>query len=511
MFESKLDMASEPHKKIGLFIKEVRRRRGLTQKAFAHALGTSQSAVARMEAGDQNLSTGQLLKISDVLHHQVVGIKESVDFRIEGGHKLHGTVVTNTSKNGALALMCTALLNKAPTTLHGIPRIEEIYRMTEGFKSIGVQLDSVDRTSLRITPPRNFKLSSINQEAACKMRSGLMLIGAMIHQKNEFNLPHAGGCNMGDRTIAAHRHALEEFGVRIKTHDDHYQLTHKKLKPAEIVMYEASDTATINALLAAALVPGKTVIKYAPPNYQVQDVCFLLRQFGVRIDGVGTTTLTVYGVEEINKEITHHNSEDPIESMMFISAAAVTGSELRIERCPIEFLEVELLKLSYMGLLCEKSSVYFSQNGKTKLVDITVYPSELKASPVKIHPLPYPGLNIDNLPFFVPIATQAKGTTLIHDWAWEGRAIYFTELNRLGADIKLADPHRVFITGPTELKSAQVVCPPALRPAVVVLIGMLAAKGNSLLRNVYSIERGYERIAERLSEVGAHIEVVSDL
>lgn len=504
-------MASDSHKKIGLFIKELRRKRGLTQKAFSEALGTSQSAVARMEKGEQNLSSAQLFKISDVLHHQVVGIKESVDFKIEGGQKLHGTAVTNTSKNGALALMCTALLNKAPTTIHGIPRIEEIYRMIEVFKSIGVQLESVDRTSLKITPPKNFKLSSIDKNSAVKMRSVLMLIGPMLHQKSEFNLPHAGGCNMGDRTIAAHKHALEAFGLKVRTYENHYTFSHKKLHPAEIIMYEASDTAAINALMTAALIPGKTVIKYAPPNYQVQDVCFLLRQFGVRIDGVGTTTLTVYGVEEINKEITHYNSEDPIESMMFISAAAVTRSELRIERCPIDFLEVELLKLSYMGLKFEQGEPYFAKNGKTKLVDLTILPSDLKASALKIHPLPYPGLNIDNLPFFVPIATQAKGTTLIHDWAWEGRAIYFTELNRLGADVKLADPHRVFVTGPTELKAAQVVCPPALRPAVVVLIAMLAAEGTSLLRNVYSIERGYERIAERLSEIGAHIEIVSEL
>lgn len=503
-------MASESHKKIGLFIKELRRARGMTQKAFAVALGTSQSAVARMEKGEQNLSTAQLLKISDVLHHQVVGIKESVDFQVEGGHRLHGTAVTNTSKNGALALMCAALLNKAPTTIHGIPRIEEIRRMIEVLKSIGIQIDSVGRTSLRITPPKKLRLSGINKASASRMRSVLMLIGPLMHIKEEFTLPHAGGCNMGDRTIAAHRHALEALGLRVKTNEDHYAFSHRKLKPAEIIMYEASDTAAINALMAAALIPGKTVIKYAPPNYQVQDVCFLLRQFGVRVDGVGTTTLTVYGVEEINKEIEHYNSEDPIESMMFITAAVVTNSELKIERCPIEFLEVELLKLEYMGLKYEKSEEYFSKNGKTKLVDLVLHPSELKSSPVKIHPLPYPGLNIDNLPFFVPIATQAKGTTLIHDWAWEGRAVYFTELNRLGADVKLADPHRVLVTGPTELKGAQVVCPPALRPAVVVLMGMLAAKGTSVLRNVYSIERGYERIAERLSEIGAKIEIVSD-
>jgi len=504
-------MSSDSHKKIGLFIKELRSQRGLTQKTFAKALGTSQSAVARMEKGGQNFSTAQLLKISEVLHHQVVGLKESVDFQIEGGHKLSGTVTTNTSKNGALALMCASLLNKAPTTLHGIPRIEEIHRMVEVFKSIGVQIESLGHSSLKITPPAKFRLASIDKEAASKMRSVLMLIGPMMHSKKEFSFPHAGGCKMGDRTIAAHKHALEELGLRIKTTESEYMFTQRKLKPAEIIMYEASDTATINALMAAALIPGKTVIKYAPPNYQVQDVCFLLRQFGVRIDGVGTTTLTVYGVDEINKKITHHNSEDPIESMMFMSAAIVTKSELHITRCPIEFLEVELLKLSYMGLKYDQGKVYFSKNGKTKLADITIHPSELKASPIKIHPLPYPGLNIDNLPFFVPIATQAKGTTLIHDWAWEGRAIYFTELNRLGADVKLADPHRVLVTGPTELKAAQVVCPPALRPAVVVLISMLAAKGTSLLRNVYSIERGYERIAERLSEAGARITVVSEL
>ena len=504
-------MSSDSHKKIGLFIKELRQARGLTQKALAQALKTSQSAVARIEKGEQNLSTAQLMKISDVLHHQVVGIKESVDFKIDGGAKLRGKAVTNTSKNGALALMCAALLNKAPTTLHGIPRIEEIRRMIEVFQSIGVQLDSLDRSTLRITPPKNFRLSMINKASARKMRSVLMLVAPLLHAKSNFTLPHAGGCKMGDRTIAAHKHALEALGMRIKTHENHYSFSAKKPRPAEIVMYEASDTATINALMAAALIPGKTVIKYAPPNYQVQDVCFLLRQFGVRIDGVGTTTLTVYGVEEINKEITHYNSEDPIESMMFLTAAAVTHSELTVTRCPIDFLEMELLKLSYMGLKFDTSEIYFAKNGKTKLVDITVYPSDLVASPLKIHPLPYPGLNIDNLPFFVPIATQAKGTTLIHDWAWEGRALYFTELNRLGADVKIADPHRVFVTGPTELRGAQVVCPPALRPAVVVLIAMLAARGTSLLRNVYSIERGYERIAERLSDIGARIEVVSDL
>lgn len=500
-----------PHEQIGYFVRELRKKRGLSQKTFGELLGTSAGSVARMERGEQNMSTTQLVKISEVLNHNIFSLKEGIDFEIRGGAKLRGSINTNTSKNGALHLMCASLINKGTTILHNVPRIEEIFRMLEVFKSIGIEVEWSERNTLRITPPKNFRLANINGSSAGKMRSVIMIIGAMIHHKSKFALPHAGGCDMGERSIAAHKHVLESLGVVIKTKHDHYAITRKKLKPAEIVMYEASDTATTNALIAAALIPGKTVIKYAPPNYEVQDVCFFLERLGVHIDGIGTTTLTVHGVEEIAADITHYNSEDPIESMMFISAAVVTGSKLKVKRCPIDFLEVELLRLQYMGLKFKVSEVYAAKNGRTRLADITVYPSKLVASPTKIHPLPYPGLNIDNLPFFVPIATQAKGTTLIHDWVWENRAIYFTELNKLGADIALADPHRVLVTGPTELSAAQVVCPQALRPAVIILIAMLAAKGTSILRNVYQIERGYELIAERLSSIGANIKVLRDL
>jgi UDP-N-acetylglucosamine 1-carboxyvinyltransferase len=316
---------------------------------------------------------------------------------------------------------------------------------------------------------------------------------------------------MGNRTIAAHRYGLEAFGVSITTKSDHYRVERKKLLPADTVLYEASDTATNNILMAAALIPGKTVIRFAPPNYQVQELCFFLEKLGVKIEGIGTTTLTIWGQKKINTKIEYHNSEDPIESMMFISAAIVTNSKLTIKRSPIEFLQLELLKLKKMGLRFSLSKKYFSYNGRTHLVDVAVFPSSLRAPLDKIHPLPYPGINSDNLPFFVPIATQAKGTTLIHDWMWENRAIYFTELNRLGAQVTLADPHRVFVTGKTDLRAAQIVCPPALRPAVIILIAMLRAEGTSVLRNVYSINRGYEEIASRLNSIGADIRVLRGL
>ncbi len=500
-----------PVKKIGFFIKTLREDKGITQADFAKALSTSQSAVARMEKGEQNFSTEQLSKISKVLGRSLMRLENSTDdFEINGGKKLSGTIQTNYSKNGALGLFCAALLNKGITTLHGIPRIEEIARIVEIFESIGVEVKWMGKNTVCITPPKVFCLENMNHGAAARIRSVLMMIGSLTHHIPSFSIPHAGGCKMGQRTIAAHRYALEALGINISTKSDRYTINRKKFKPADVVMYEASDTATENAIIAAALIPGKTTLRFTPPNYQVQEVCFFLEKCGVKIEGVGSTTLTIHGIKEIDMTIEYTNSEDPVESMMFLSAGIVTESTLTVTRCPIEFLAVELLKLEKMGLKYTSTKEYFAENGRTKLVDITIHPSKLKAPLDKIHALPYPGINTDNLPFFVPIATLAVGTTLIHDWMWENRAIYFTELNRLGANVVLADPHRVFVQGPTKLRGSQIVCPPALRPAMIILIAMLAAEGTSILRNVYAINRGYEDIAERLNSIGADISIISD-
>lgn len=494
--------------KIGYFIKELRERRGLTQGAFAHELGTSQSAVARMEKGEQNFTTDLLSKISTVLEHQIVSINSSIDFKIVGGNKLHGSITTNFSKNGAVGLLCASLLNRGKTTLHGIARIEEVYRVIEILESIGVSVKWIDKNSVVITPPKKFDLSKINVDSAIKTRSVIMLIGPLIHFLPEFSIPHASGCKLGKRTISAHTYALEDVGVKIKTTNSTYDISNAKLKPANIIMYEAGDTACENILTAVAKIPGKTTISFASANYMVQEICFFLEKLGVSIDGIGTSTLTVHGVRDINMDVEYTNSEDPIESMMFISAAIATDSELTITRTPIDFLSLELEKLKRMNLKYKILKSYKSYNGRTNLVDIKIMPSKLVALDDKIHANPYPGINMDNLPFFVPIAIKAKGQTMIHDWVYENRAIYFTELNRLGADVTLADPHRVYINGGTELRSAQVVCPPALRPAMIILIGMLGAEGTSVLRNVYMISRGYEEIADRLNKIGADITIL---
>ncbi len=502
---------ADERRAMGAFVRRIREQRGLTQADVAKSLGTSQSALVRMEKGDQNMGIDLLRKLGDVLDHKIISVNDSVDFEIHGNRKLHGEVTTLGSKNGALGLLFASLLNRGTTTLHNIPRIEEVFRIIEVFQSIGIQATWKDANTLEITPPKTFDLAGMDRKAGGKTRSVIMLLGSMIHRFPEFEIPSAGGCRMGMRTIAAHRYGLEAFGVKISSGPCAYRVRVGKLKPADVVLYESSDTAAENLLIAAALIPGKTILRYAPPNYQVQDVCFFLEALGVKIEGIGTTVLTVHGVKDINQSIEWWNSEDPIEAMMFVSAAVTTGSELTITRCPIRFLELELLKLRTMGLRMKMTKPYLAKNGRTELVDLTVYPSKLRALHDKIHAQPYPGINSDNLPFFVPLATQATGSTLIHDWMWENRAIYFTELNRLGANITLADPHRVFVHGATPLKGAQVVCPPALRPAMIILIAMLAAEGTSILRNVYSIARGYEEIAERLNRIGADIRVIKGI
>jgi len=488
--------------KIGTLIQETRQSRGMTQQELATALGTSQSAINRIEKGGQNISLDMLARISDVLSSPIVSLNQpgSITFRVEGGHKLSGHIVTKTSKNAAVALLCASLLNRGTTTLRSVARIEEVNRIIEVLNSIGVKTRWFNESDLEITPPARLKLEAMDIEAAKKTRSIIMFLGPLLHQYRQFELPFAGGCSLGERTVEPHLDGLKPFGLAVETVTGKYKASTSPLKPERtIVLSERGDTVTENVLMAAALNDGTTIIRNASPNYMVQDLCFYLEKLGVHIEGIGTTTLTVKGLRDINKNVEYAPAEDPIEVMRFIAAAIVTKSEITIERAPIEFLEIDLKFLENMGFVYEVSDEYTARNGRTRLVDITTKPSTLTASVDKIHPMPFPGLNIDNLPFFALIAATAKGRTLIHDWVYENRAIYLTELTKLNAKVELVDPHRIYVEGPTNWKPAEIVTPPALRPAVVILLAMLAAPGISTLRNVYSINRGYEDLARRLN------------
>jgi len=503
-----------PNEKIGHLIAHIRQERGLTQAEFAKKLGTSQSAVNRMEHGRQNLSVETLGRISDVLNKQLINLTSgTVNLRIEGGHELHGEITLKTSKNAAVGLLCASLLNHGVTRFTHFPRIEEVYRIIEVLESIGVQVKWGPENSIEIRRPVKLKIENINAEAARKTRSVLMMMGPLLHEFKSFKIPYAGGCKLGSRTVAPHLYALEEFGLDVVATQGHYEVTVDKKPTERVVLYEAGDTVTENALFAAARSDGETIIEFGTTNYMVQDVAFFLRKLGVRVEFGRGTSMKVTGVPKIKKNVTYSPTEDPIEAMFFTSAAVTTNSSITIRRVPISFMSLELLKLKKMGLKFDLSERYKAANGKIDLVDLTIHKHNgtLKSLAEKIHPATYPGINIDNLPYFVPIAAVCRGRTLIHDWIYENRAIYYTEMTKVGMQVELADPHRLYIQGPTKFNKADVVCPPALRPASLLLIGMLAADGVSTLRNIYTINRGYEDLAERLNSLGARIQVFSEI
>ena len=502
--------------RIGTLIRDARRHQGLTQNDLADSLGTSQSAVARIEQGKQNLSLEMLARIGQSLDSEFVSLGHSgpQHLRIVGGTKLSGAIDVKTSKNAAVALLCASLLNHGRTTLRNLARIEEVNRIIEVLTSIGVKTRWLPESNdLEITPPAHLNLSAMDLEAARRTRTVIMFLGPLLHELDEFRLPYVGGCDLGTRTVEPHLQALRAFGLNVTAVAGFYDAkVDRTVSPSKaIVLTERGDTVTENALMAAARHDGVSVIRNASSNYMVQDLCFYLQALGVTIEGIGSTTLTIHGRRVIDVDVEFSPSEDPIEAMSLLAAAVVTESAITIRRVPIEFLEIELAQLEGMGMKYDMTPEYRSANGLTRLVDLTTIPGPLTAPADKIHPMPFPGLNIDNLPFFAIIAACATGTTMIHDWVYDNRAIYLTELTKVGAKVQLLDPHRVLIEGPTRWRAAEVICPPALRPAVVILLAMLAAPGTSVLRNVYVINRGYEDLAQRLNALGATVETFRDI
>lgn len=429
---------------------------------------------------------------------------------VNGGKKLKGEINNQTAKNAAVALMCACVLIKGEVLLTDVPEIEEVNRIAELLRSIGVKVERKGQRKFLLDASTKLNLKKIDKVASEKTRSSLLLLGALAGRATEYKLYKSGGCNLGKRTVRPHLFALEKFGVQVNSHEGYYEVHNRPLQAvSNLVMYESGDTPTENAILAAVQAKGETVIKFASSNYMVQDLCCFLKQCGARIEGIGTTTLKINGGQELQTIKEYSVMPDPIIAMTFIAAAITTASHVVIKNCPLEFLELELCKLEKMGQKYKIKNERFSKNGHFKVVDLEIFPSDLLALPDKIYGRPFPGLNIDNLPLFIPILAKAKGRTLVHDWAYENRAVYSLELQKMGAKIILLDPHRAWVEGPTDFTAKELEAPPALRPAVNVLICMLAAKGQSVLKNTYEIDRGYENLYEVLNQAGADIKMIS--
>lgn len=415
---------SNTSEKIGQLIFQIRQDKGLTQSEFAKKLNTSQSAVNRIEKGGQNLSMEMLGRISDVLNKQIVSLGNgAINLQVEGGNELSGSIQLKRSKNAAVALLCASLLNEGTTKFKSFPRIEEVYRIIEVLESIGVKVRWLANNDLEIKPPKTLILDKMNKSAARKTRSVLMLLGSVMHDYSNFKIPYAGGCKLGQRTVNPHLFALEQFGIDVDAKTGYYQVFVNKKPANRIVLYESGNTVTNNALMAAARTTGTTIIQGASADYMVQDLCAFLISLGVKIEGIGSPILKVTGVNKIKKNITFAPTEDPIEAMFFISAAITTNSSITIENAPIHWIGLELTKLKRMGLDYHINNIHKSDNGVTELANIIIekHNGKLKAPADKLHPNLWPGLNPDNIPYFVPICGVAHGRTLIHDWMFENR------------------------------------------------------------------------------------------
>src|SRR5215213_7729221 len=318
--------------RIGNLIRYARKHRGLTQHQLAELLATSQSAINRIEKGHQNLSLEMLARIGAALDSEIVALGAGpTHLRVSGPTTLSGSIDVKTSKNAGVALLCASLLNRGRTTLRKVARIEEVNRLLEVLGSMGVQTRWLNSDNdLEIIPPKELELGAMDETAARRTRSVIMFLGPLLHRSEMFELPYAGGCNLGTRTVEPHMSALRPFGLEVKATDGWYhgQVNRAIVPGRPIVLTERGDTVTENALMAAALHPGTTVIRNASSNYMVQDLCFYLQLLGVGVEGIGTTTLTITGQSVIDVDVDYAPSEDPIEAMSLLAAAIVTKSEI---------------------------------------------------------------------------------------------------------------------------------------------------------------------------------------
>ena len=425
-------------------------------------------------------------------------------FIINGGKPLNGIIEVKGAKNAATKILAACLLTEQECVIENLPQIEDVFRMIEIMESMGARVQKEENGRI-IIKAENLDPLKMNYDLVCKMRSSILLMGALVARCENFKIPPPGGCIIGARSISAHIDVLTALGAEIKLKENFYYLKRNHLRGCEIIMPEISVTATENAIFGAILANGRTIIKCAAMEPHVQDLCHFLNKMGAKIFGIGTHSLIIDCVKKLSGA-KHYIIPDTIEMCTFISLAAATRSEIKIKNVVPEFIEVELLKF-------KEAKVNFKISGKKefasgwgyKIADLDIFPSSQLKAVKKIHNMPYPGFAADSLSPFAVLMTQADGISLIHDWMYEGRLKYIDELNKMGASAIVCDSHRALITGPTPLYGKKITSFD-LRAGAALIIAALVAKGESEIDNVYQVDRGYEKIEERLKKIGAEIE-----
>ncbi len=419
---------------------------------------------------------------------------------IEGKNKLSGTIDVRGSKNAATPLIAACLLTTKPCTLENIPLVDDVKTMLEIIRKMGAEVNFLEKRKVKVTAkdvnPKKLDFNLVN-----KMRSSVLLIGPLVSRFGSAQIPHPGGCIIGARPVDTHLSGFRRMGVKIKEfslrkngslHSNMYHFSaEKRLRGKEVVLNEFSPTATENILMAAVLAKGDTVIKIAASEPHVQDLAAFLRKMGAKIEGEGTSTIKVKGVEEL-QGADHFVSYDYVEAGTFTLLALAAKGKVRIENFPVEQLTLLLSRLKSFGarLKIEKNAVVVSPG------------RELKINKVQV--MPYPGIPPDLQSPLGVLSTQAKGLTLIHDPLYEGRLKYLEELNKMGAEIVVCDPHRAIINGPTNLQGTK-LDPLDLRSGAALIIAGAIAEGVTVIKDITQADRGYEEIDKRLQNIGVKV------
>ncbi len=413
-------------------------------------------------------------------------------FLVEGGHRLSGQVRVSGSKNAALPIIAASLLTDEPVILQNVPDIADIYTMQHILHFIGVETEFENNT-LKIHAKAVANVE-IEHELVCKLRGSSLLLGVLLSRNGDVRLAYPGGCFLGKRPMDTHLQALEAFGAEVLEQEDVLHLQCDNLTGAAFTMAEASVTATENAIIAAVLAKGKTVIRLAAAEHHVQDLCNFLVKMGAKIEGIGTHKLKIHGVKRLHGT-EYRITSDYLEASTLVLAAAITQSEVDILDVVPRHLDIFWQKLREVGVLFELGEDM-----------VRVFPSK-KLKAIRLRTAVFPSFPTDLQAPFATLLTQAKGTSFIFETLFNGRLQYLYELEKMGVRPKILNPYQAEITGPVKLKGASVnSCD--IRAGAAIVLAALAAEGQTEISNIYYIDRGYERLDEKLNSLGAKIERV---
>ena len=430
-------------------------------------------------------------------------VSSSNRFHVMGGKPIQGEIEPQGNKNEAMPLMAAACLTDQPVTLQNIPQIEDVRLMEEILHELGLTSSETDAAQVRRTLTLQAKTtpkSKIQPELGSRLRGSVTLAGPLLARTGEVTLPRPGGDRIGRRRLDTHLQILSSLGAQVADIRDGIQIKAKKLKGADILLDEASVTATENGLCAAVLAEGVTVLHNAASEPHVQALGNLLNAMGAKISGIGTNTLTIEGVKSL-KGATHRISADYLEAGSFLALAAVTGGELKIKNTAPENMRMILQTFGRLGIRTEiKGQDILVPKGQSLEVE-----KEFGGAVPHISDAPWPGFPADMTSVALVTATQCKGTVLIHEKLFESRLFFVDGLLEMGARIILCDPHRAVILGSDKLRGAKLASPD-IRAGMALLIAALCADGESEIRNITQIDRGFSCIEERLKSLGARIE-----